>query len=152
VSEEWKAIPALAVASSAVCADTNPNVSMACAARSTPGGVLLASGLISAFRADTIWTQARLSPPIPGGAGTGLPALTVHPSNRISVMVRGGDGRLKRITYKTDGSWGAWEDIGGSLAPGSSPSCQPDGEVSVCVVRGPDGAGWLKRLPPATAL
>jgi hypothetical protein len=68
-------------------------------------------------------------------------------------VVRDFDGSLKRIVYNSATSaWSEWSDEGGYLAEGSQPSCLPDGEVPVCVIQGLDGAGYMKRLPPAAGL
>lgn len=83
---------------------------------------------------------------------TSAPSIIKHPNMRYSIMIRDFDGSLKRIVYNAiNKSWGAWSDEGGYLATGSQPSCIADGAVPVCLIQGPDGAGYIKRLPAATA-
>ncbi|MDH6578427.1 alpha-galactosidase [Kitasatospora sp. MAP5-34] len=75
------------------------------------------------------------------GSMQGDPAVVSLPSG-TDVFVRGGDNALWEDSY-TNGAWGAWVSLGGTLS--ASPAAASLGQDRIDVfVRGTDGALWQK--------
>lgn len=155
LATSWQRIDGLDATSAAACLGDTGRVFCAFSAsggrvrmidRVAPSG----SSAPGVLTTNTAWSNAIVSPAAPGGAVTSAPAIARHPSGRITVVVRGANGRLLRTVYTPTGqSWSAWTDMGGFLRPDTQPSCIADGEVPVCVIQGADGGGYARRLPAA---
>jgi|GEM_PF-5390577 hypothetical protein len=163
IQSSWEKIPNQVVGSAASCILVNPN-EVYCAFRSVNNFVrlLTLTGTPSNRVEDllsntTSWNNSNIlnSPPATSAANqplTSAPSIVKHPNNRYSIMIRDFDGSLKRITYNSiNKTWGSWIDEGGYLNAGSQPTCVADGFVPVCLIQGPDGGAYIKRLPAIVA-
>ena len=163
-TKSWIKLNGLVVGSAASCVDTIAN-GVYCAIKSVNNFVFIVkinNGTIDGkeyperMASNEYWKVFRTSPTATPNISqilTSAPAIILHPSGRLTIVVRDYDGSLKRIIYRPDNnSWSSWSDEGGYLAQGSQPSCVSDGEVPVCVIQGPDGAAYLKRLSAASGI
>jgi hypothetical protein len=152
VTEEWARVPVAAVGSAPNCVQAGTGILCAVKAlgqfvrvRRANSSAELASDAfwIGAFHNSATHTQALTSPP----------AIVAHPSGRATIAIRDADGSLLRTVFNPVGNtFTAWTDMGGYLRSGTQPSCVADGEVAVCAIQGPDGAGYVKRFPAAAGL
>lgn len=163
-TKSWVKLNGLVVGSAASCVDTIAN-GVYCVIKSVNNFVYIVKinyGTIDGkeyperMASNEYWKVYKTSPPATPNLSqilTSAPAIILHPSGRLTIVVRDYDGSLKRIIYRPDNnSWSSWSDEEGYLAQGSQPSCVSDGEVPVCVIQGPDGAAYLKRLSAASGI
>jgi hypothetical protein len=164
----WRLLPnTSALGSNLVCSSgSNGLETTVCAARSANNFIRVAAGPGLASQIGTPGTngafngnQMASSPEAtsaPAQPLTSAPAVVRLAQGRASILIRDFDGSLKRINYNSNqtgpAAFSAWSDEGGYLAIGSQPSCVDDGAVPVCVIQGPDGAAYFKRLAPAVGL
>lgn len=164
----WRLLPnTSALGSNLVCsAGGNGLGTTVCAARSANNFIRVAAGsdlpaqiALPGASGGFNGNQMTSSPEATPSASQQLssaPAVVRHPQNRASILIRDSDGSLKRINYNANltgpAAFGTWSDEGGYLAAGTQPSCIDDGTVPVCVIQGPDGAAYFKRLAPVVGL
>jgi hypothetical protein len=77
----------------------------------------------------------------------GAPAVASMAPNRLDLFARGADNALYHRTW-TDGAWGAWVWLGGTLT--SKPAAVASGDRIYVFVRGTDGALWMRSLRGTT--
>ncbi|PRY46047.1 PIG-L family deacetylase [Umezawaea tangerina] len=105
---------------------------------------------ITCWRGGT-WTD--LDSPSPG-TDVGAPFALATPDGPVSVFVRTSGGGVARVSQAADGSWGKWEDLGGSgILDGLAAVNGPDGvEVFGTTTTGVQRwhNGWDAAFPSAT--
>lgn len=94
----------------------------------------------------------QLGPPTPPLAGaTGTPDL-IERSGVYHVFMPRSDGGLSYIVGQGDAnklgsvpSWGSWQDLGGYIKKGTTPSCVRFSQGGICAIQSADGKIYAKR-------